>query len=147
MSCLSRGLILALLCSPAVLPPSAAAAGLEKLTPARIAADPPLLGTLPTDLRWHPDGKRLTYLRKREGGSDLLTLDAATGRESVLLAASAVTIPGGASPSPLPMAGYAWSPSGDQLLVAYKGDLYVVEARSGSVRALTRTSESLPRVP
>ena len=141
MSCLSRGLTLALICSGAALPPPAAADALPKLTPGRIAADPPLLGTLPTDLRWHPDGKRLTYLRKRDGGSDLLALDTSTGRESVLLASTAVTIPGEPSPSPLPLTGYAWSPSGDRLLVASKGDLYLVEARSGSVRALTRTSE------
>src|SRR6266496_6410070 len=57
---------------------------LEKLTPERLAADPPLSGVLPTDLRWHPDGRRLTYLRKRDGASDLMALDAVTGHESVV---------------------------------------------------------------
>ncbi len=142
MSCLGRGLVLALLWSQAALPPAAVAEAPGKLTPERIAADPPLAGVLPTDLRWHPDGRRLTYLRKREGGSDLLAFDTATSRESVLLAGSAVTIPGESSHSPLPLLGYAWSPTGDRLLVASKGDLYLVEARSGAVRALTRTSEA-----
>jgi dipeptidyl-peptidase 4 len=142
MSCRSRGRTLALLWSLATLPLSAIADAPEKLTPERIAADPPLAGVLPTDLRWHPDGKRLTYLRKGEGGSDLLAFDTGTGRESRLFASSALTVPGESSPSSLPLSGYAWSPAGDRLLVASKGDLYLVEARDGSVRALTRTSEA-----
>lgn len=114
----------------------------EKLTPERLAADPPLEGTLPTDLRWHPDGKRLSYLRKRDGTTDLLAMDTASGRESLLLAGSAVHVPGEAPPAALPLSGYAWSPSGDGLLVTHKGDLYLVETRTPSVRPLTRTAEA-----
>ncbi len=114
---------------------------LEKLTPERLAADPPLAGVLPTDLRWHPDGRRLTYLRSREGASDLMALDVASGHEAVVLSGSAVTVPGEASSTALPLTGYAWTPSGDRLLVPQKGDLYLVDARTGSTHALTRTAE------
>ncbi|HSB61529.1 MAG TPA: DPP IV N-terminal domain-containing protein, partial [Vicinamibacteria bacterium] len=124
----------------AVLP--ARAEALEKLTPERLAADPPLAGVLPTDLCWHPDGRRLTYLRKRDGGADLVALDTASGREAVLLAGSAVLVPGETPATELPLSGYAWSPSGDRLLVSHGGDLYLVEARSAAVRRLTRTPEA-----
>ena len=115
---------------------------LEKLTPERLTADPPLAGVLPTDLRWHPDGKRLTYLRKREGRSDLMALDVTHGRESVLLNGSSVAVSGDASSIALPLGGYAWTPSGDRLLVAQKGDLFLVDARTGSAHPLTRTPET-----
>jgi len=114
---------------------------LERLTPERLAADPPLAGVLPTDLRWHPDGKRLTYLRKREGGSDLMALDVTHGRESVVLNGSAVTVSGDPSSTGLSLTGYAWTPSGDRLLLSQKGDLFLVDARNGSAHPLTRTAE------
>ena len=123
----------------AALPHPVFAQALEKLTPERLAADPPLAGVLPTDLRWHPDGRRLTYLRKRDGASDLMALDAVNGHESLVLAGSAVTVPG--DPSAIALSGYAWAPSGDRLLVAHKGDLYLVEARNGTAHPLTRTAE------
>jgi dipeptidyl-peptidase-4 len=118
------------------------AGALEKLTPERLAADPPLSGVLPTNLAWHPEGKRLTYLRRHAGGADLMALDVEKGRESVLLAAGAVRKPGDPSTTPLSLSGYSWSPDGERLLVASGGDLFLVEARSGSVRALTRTAET-----
>jgi dipeptidyl-peptidase 4 len=124
--------------APSLLPAEA----LEKLTPERIAADPPLSGVLPTDLAWHPEGKRLTYLRKRAGGADLMAMDVGTRRESVLLAGPAVRIPGDPSAPPLSLSGYAWSPDGERLLVASRGDLFLVDVRSGSVHALTRTAET-----
>ena len=40
----------------------------EKLTLERLHAEPPLGGSLPTGLAWHPDGKRLTYLRHAATG-------------------------------------------------------------------------------
>src|SRR6266705_4378626 len=113
--CPHLALLLGLL---APLPRPGFAQALEKLTPERLAADPPLAGVLPTDLRWHPDGRRLTYLRKRDGASDLVALDAVNGHESVVLTASTVTIAG--DPSPIALSGYAWAPSGDRLLAEHK---------------------------
>src|SRR5262245_60699864 len=119
-----------------------AAQGLRELSPERLAAEPPLAGALPTDIAWHPDGKRLTYLRHRDGATDLCALDAASGRESVLLAGSKVRATNGAEDKPLPLTGYAWSPSGDSLLVAARGDVFLVDAGSGAVRPLVRTPET-----
>jgi dipeptidyl-peptidase 4 len=141
LTTLLRALSLSLALGLASILPTQALAQ-EVLTPERLASDPPLSGVLPTELRWHPEGKRLTYLRQRAGGADLVTFDVGTGRESVLLAASAVTLPGDSSSTPLPLTGYAWSPAGDRLLVSVKDDLYLVEVKTGVVRPLTRTPEA-----
>ena len=115
-----------------------AAQGLKKLTPERIPADPPLEGALPTGLAWHPEGKRLTYLRRAGNGTvDLWALDLVSGREIRLLEASRVvppTLPG-RSPS------YAWSPGGETLLVTLSDDIQLVSPHDGSAHALTRTPE------
>jgi dipeptidyl-peptidase-4 len=133
---------------PAPLLPAGEEGG-KKLTPERLAADPPLGGVLPTDLAWHPDARRLTYLRPtgRESAADLHGLDAATGRETLILGGGRVLLPptgksnGGPAKS-LPLTGYAWSPQGDALLVSHEGDLYLVDVRTAAVRALTRTAET-----
>ena len=62
--------------SPSLLP-SLLAAPLEKLTVERINSEPSLSGTLPSRFQWHPDGKRLTFLRRGAGDStSLFALDA-----------------------------------------------------------------------
>ncbi len=120
---------------------------LRKLTPERIAAEPPLGGVLPSGLAWHPDGRRLTYLRRASGGNgaDLWALDTASGRESLLLVGSKVVDPSspGAGPGkPLPLRGYTWSPQGEALLLSQGGDLFLVELKGGGIRALVRTPEA-----
>ena len=114
----------------------------RKLTLERLQAEPPLAGSLPTGLLWHPDGKRLTYLRHRgaEAAADLVATDAASGREALLLAGESVKNP--TTGKPLPLDDYQWSPEGDFLLVSALGDVFVVQAKTGSARALTRTPEA-----
>jgi dipeptidyl-peptidase 4 len=118
------------------------AKGPPELTPERLHADPPLAGALPTDLAWHPDGKRLTFLRQRDGGTDLCALDASSGRESVLLTGARLRAGNGGDDKPLPLGGYAWSPGGDSVLVVQRGDVFVVDVASATVRPLVRTPET-----
>jgi dipeptidyl-peptidase-4 len=120
---------------------SLGARGPAELTPERLHADPPLAGALPTDLAWHPDGKRLTYLRRKNGTTDLCALDATSGRESVILPGSRLRVEGG-DDKPLPLAGYAWSPRGDSVLVVQQGDVFLVDVSSATVRPLVRTPET-----
>jgi dipeptidyl-peptidase-4 len=128
---------------------AALAAELPKLTVERLSAQPPLSGVLPTRLAWHPDGKRLTWLRRAGEATTLEALDLKTGRTAVLLDGAKVTLPpapakGDAKPSgprPLPLAAATWLPDGHTLLVPAAGDLHTVDVRTGAVRALVQTSE------
>jgi dipeptidyl-peptidase-4 len=124
-------------------PLPARAQPLEKLTVERIHALPPLGGSLPKDLAWTPDAKRVTWLRGDGPGADLWALEAATGRASVLVEGTRLLTPAppGTSARPLPLEGYVWSPTGEALLVAQFGDIFVVDVRRMGVRALVRTAE------
>jgi dipeptidyl-peptidase-4 len=114
----------------------------RKLTLERLHADPPLAGSLPAGLCWHPDGKRLCYLRHRTPGApaDLVAMDAGSGRETPLLSGEAVKNP--TTGKALSLDAYAWSRDGERLLVAAEGDVFVVEIKTGSAHALTRTPEA-----
>jgi dipeptidyl aminopeptidase/acylaminoacyl peptidase len=114
----------------------------RKLTLERLHADPPLAGSLPAGLCWHPDGKRLCYLRHRAPGApaDLVAMDAGSGRETPLLSGEAVKNP--TTGKALSLDAYAWSRDGERLLVAAEGDVFVVEIKTGSAHALTRTPEA-----
>jgi len=113
-----------------------------KLTLESLHAGPALAGSLPEGLAWHPDSRRLTVLRRRspDGPVDLVALDAGSGKEQVLLGADRVKHP--VTGQPLALNTYAWSPEGDDLLVSAGGDLFLVEAKTGVARALTRTPEA-----
>jgi dipeptidyl-peptidase 4 len=123
------------------------AEGLQKLTVERINGKPPLGGTLPTDIAWMPDGRRVTWLKPGRSAlapADLWSLDANTGQESLLIEGSQLfepPPPGATDPRPLPLPGYSWAPSGDALLVAHGGDLFLVDVQKKSARALVRTPE------
>jgi dipeptidyl-peptidase-4 len=123
----------------------ALAAGLEKLTVERLTADPPLSGSLPSQLVWHPDGKRLTFLRPRGESQDLRAFDVTRGQESLLLEGDKVLPPGGKppgeEPKPLPLAAGSWLPDGQTLLVPSGGDLFLVDVRTAAVRPLVATPE------
>ncbi|HVQ30224.1 MAG TPA: DPP IV N-terminal domain-containing protein, partial [Vicinamibacteria bacterium] len=130
------------LSAAAALLATAAVAQERKLTLERLNTDPPLGGTLPTSLAWHPDGKRLTYLRHRsvDAAADLVATDAGSGREALLLSGDSVKNP--TTGKPLPLDDYRWSPEGERLLVSAADDVFLVDAKTGSVRALTRTPEA-----
>ena len=138
--------------------PAAAGDPPPKLTIERISAQPSLTGAVPTRLAWHPDGRRLTWLRRTGDTAALEALDVKTGKTSVLLdgakllmpaatAPPASTATGAASspaekPGPLPLAGAEWLPDGQTLLVPAAGDIFTVDVRTGAVRVLVRTPEA-----
>ncbi len=116
------------------------AAPLEKLTVERINAEPPLSGALPNGFQWHPDGKRVTFLRRAGDTTSLFALDVTRGNEARLLDGATVKTPG-EKPLPLPLTAAAWLPGGKALLVPAHDDVFVVDALTGAVRALVRTPE------
>ncbi len=131
---------LALVAAQALLPALLPAAPLEKLTIERINAEPSLSGSLPWRFEWHPDGKRLTFLRRANGTTSLFALDVAKGMESLLLDGARPKTPG-ETPRPLPLATASFLPDGHTLLVPAEDDVFTVDVRTGSVRALVQTKE------
>ena len=118
------------------------AAPLEKLTVERIHSDPALSGNPPQHLLWHPDGKRLTFLRRAGAGEaqSLFALDVARGGEQMLVDGTKLQAPG-EPPRPLPLTACSWLADGNTLLVPALGDVFTVDVRTGAVRALLRTKE------
>ena len=93
-ACRAFHVVTALVASALVqLPSPLPAAPLEKLTIERIHSDPPLAGELPQRLLWHPDGKRLTFLRKQGEAERLCALDVSRGNERVLVDGSKLQAP------------------------------------------------------
>ncbi len=115
------------------------AAPLEKLTIERINSEPALSGTLPTRLAWHPDGKRLTFLRRSGESGSLYALDVTKGSEAQLLDGSTLKAPGD---QPLPLANATWLPDGRTLLVPAHGDIFTVDVRTSQVRTLVQSPET-----
>ena len=132
-------LLLAALASLA--PPCALAELPPKLTVDRIHSEPALSGNLPTRIAWHPDGRRLTFVRKNGKDEALYALDVTKGETSLLLEAQKALLPG-ESPRPLPLASARWLPDGKTLLVPEGGDIFLADVRTGTVRALARTPEA-----
>ncbi len=122
-------------------PGSLAAEPLPKLTIERINSEPSLSGTLPTRLQWHPDGKRLTFLRRSGDASSLFALDVKTEKTSLVLDGTKVLMPGD-KPKPLSLATASWLAEGGALLVPAGGDIFTVDAATGSVRALVQTPDA-----
>ncbi len=125
----------------ALVPGSVQPQALPKLTIERLHDDPPLSGTLPTRLAWHPDGKRLTFLRASGSAARLCAFDVTKGEETVLLDAARLRVPGDDS-RPLTLAAATWLPDGKRLLVSEGGDIFVVDVGTGTVRTLVQTPEA-----
>ena len=129
--------------SVALVPPvPAPAETLPKLTIERINSEPSLSGTLPSRLQWHPDGKRLTFLRRSGEAQSLYALDVTKGETTLLLDGARAQVPGGDKPRPLPLMAASWLPDGRTLLVPAAGDVYTVDVSTGAVRALVKTPEA-----
>jgi dipeptidyl-peptidase-4 len=125
----------------ALAPAPVQAQSLPKLTIERLHDDPPLSGTLPTRLAWHPDGKRLTFLRASGTSVRLCAFDVTKGEEAVLLDAARLRVPGDDSRR-LSLAAASWLPDGKRLLVPSEGDIFVVDVGAGAVRTLVETPEA-----
>jgi dipeptidyl-peptidase-4 len=84
-----RGTVLALLlCAAAALAPAALAQQRRDLSVERIYGAPSLSGQVLRDVRWSPDGKRLSYLAGAGDKAEIWAVDASTGERRVLVDAA-----------------------------------------------------------
>ena len=106
------------------------------LTVEKIFAHGPLIGSLPEDLTWSPDGKHLTYL----DGGELIDIDPGSGKPHVMVSrAKIASIEGkGASEQDRDHrnrygeASYLWAPDSKHLLFDSNGRLWMYDLATGT---------------
>jgi dipeptidyl-peptidase-4 len=132
------------------------AAKLGELTVKRILAEPSLSGRLTRGLAWAPDSKRLSYFETKGSGkeakTELWTMEAATGKRSLLLSAEKLESVLPAPPSKQSQATgagqhapsqYQWAPGGDALLFEGPHALAWFDLNSQKARMLANGQEDL----
>ncbi len=149
MKRLSRAIAVALLCLLA-----APLLAQKKLTIEEIFSDPGLTGRMPEQMKWSPDGRKLTFILRDDSGNrgDLLTVDAATGEKQVLvsheqLASLAPTVEKAVKDERererlrrYSVASYLWSPDGKAILFTSAGKMYLYDLEAKSARPALRDS-------
>ena len=121
---------------PLVAFSAAAQAPAKPLTVEAIFSHGPLIGELPDQLTWSPDGKHLTYL----DDGQLMDVDAATGKVHVLVSAAKMAPLDGSNGSEQDrdhrarynMASYLWAPDSVHLLFDADGQLWLYDLRNGT---------------
>jgi len=101
-----------------------------------IYAHGPVIGHVPAELTWSPDGKHLTYL---EGG-ELMDLDPGTGKPRVLVSRAKLATLSGAGATETDrdhrdrykMASYLWAPDAAHLLFDSNGRLWIYDLHNGT---------------
>jgi len=129
----------------------------EKLTIERITSSPALVGSAPREVKFSPDGARVTFLRPNARDYkqlDLWEYNLKDRKTRMLVAASSIT--GGIEHlsqverarrermriTNTGIVAYSWSRDGRKLLFPLAGDLYQYEISSGRVDRLTRSPDS-----
>jgi dipeptidyl-peptidase 4 len=116
--------------------PLAAQGPAVPLTVEKIYAHGPLIGRLPDDIEWSPDGKHLSYL----DGGELIDLDPGSGKPHVLVSRSKIKSIEGAPASEQDrdhrtrygMAAYQWAPDSAHLLFDTNGRLWMYDLHTGT---------------
>ena len=117
----------------------------KALTVERIYAAPSLSGSLTEGIEWEPDGKRISYLEGQGSGAEMWTMDAATGRRKVLVAADVlnqVTQPQETKAVQSTGLGrvqaksYFWSPKSDALLFSGTSSLVLLNLKTMEAKPL-----------
>ncbi len=115
-----------------------------------------LTGRMPTQMRWSPDGKRLTYILQEDAGErrDLWVVEAETGKKRVLVSYEELTKLAPAYEGVqderekerllrYAVAAYVWSPDSKQILFTSAGWLYLYDLASGASKALASSKQGV----
>ncbi len=143
---------LLVIASPAQVLPTTPSRVPAPFTIAGIFKKPGLLGYLPENIEWSPDGGRITFLERHTGSdlADLYELDLGTGKRAVFI--SGKQLAGAAEPlrklgnsreqermARYGVATYHWSPKGDLILYTSGNQLYAYNVSSKRAHRLTAT--------
>jgi dipeptidyl-peptidase 4 len=116
------------------------------LTVEKIFGHGPLIGNLPDDVTWSPDGEHLTYM----DGGELVDLDPGAGKPHVMVSRSKLASldeKGGSEQdrdhrSRYSMAAYQWAPDSKHLLFDSNGHLWMYDLRNGTGLEIGSTGEA-----
>lgn len=134
-----------LACPLAVLSQEDEAARLP-LTVEKIFGHGPLIGEMPDDINWSPDGQHLSYM----DGGELIDLDPATGKAHVLVSRAKIASLEGARASERDrdhrarygQAAYQWAPDSKHLLFDSSGRLWMYDTTNGTGVEIGFTGEA-----
>jgi dipeptidyl-peptidase 4 len=126
--------------------PVAAQTPAVPLTVEKIFAHGPLIGELPEDLTWSPDGQHLTYL----DGGELIDIDPGSGKPHVMVSRSKIASIAGKGASEEDKdhrnrygeASYLWAPDSKHLLFDSNGRLWMYDLRNGTGIEIGFTGEA-----
>jgi len=118
------------------------------LTVERIFGDHPIVGKLPSEIRWVGDGSGVSYLESRGEGENVRSFfvicSVPSGNERIVCVPDTVAVPDDLVRSDednFQIGSYEWDRGGRRILFAFRGDLFTVERKDGRVRRWTNTSE------
>jgi dipeptidyl-peptidase 4 len=118
----------------AAAPSDTEPASAVEITPRMLVAPNALMGPVPSSFAWSPTGARLAYVEPVDGHDMLWLLDAGTGEKQAILDPSKLT--GAAQADAIDLITAQWSPKGDRILLLGATSLWLLDVKSGQVKAL-----------
>jgi dipeptidyl-peptidase 4 len=116
--------------TPQTTPPGQ---GGEEITARMLVGPNALMGPGPSNFNWSPKGATLAYIEPEDGQDMLWLYGAASGQKRVLLDPSACADP------TIDLTTAQWSPEGDRMLLAGAESLWLLDSKTGALKALVKT--------
>ena len=127
----------------------------QQLTIEAIFADGGVLGRSPENVKWSPDGTKVSYVQRDDGGEhgSLFYIDLATGKPAVLVSSEKLSSLAPPSSSikderqkenaqRYSVAAYHWSPDSKHLLFDSLGQLWLYSLDSGTAVQVTSSADA-----
>lgn len=135
-----------LLCILAVCASAAAQPSTGRLTIEKIFGTTPLVGSVPSEIKWRGDGRAVSFIRTLPADENgvkpraLVVREVPSGRERVLCIADTVAVPADLRRDDddlFAIASHEWNRAGDRVVFTFRDELFLLDAGSGRIARLT----------